>query len=97
MYIITYAGTKLLCFVLYFAAPICFNATQCGGASIGDNSLSYGQCCFELYGVSFASPGQCLLCPKSGTNMHACAYILLNIVELIIKWALVVAIYVCYH
>ena len=97
MHIITYACTKVSCFVLHFVAPVCFNTTQCDGASIGNNSLSYGQCCFELYGVSFASPGQCLLCPKSGTNLHAYAYVLLNIVKLIIEWALMVAVYVCYH
>ena len=47
-------------------APVCYNTTYCGGESVGDNLLSYEQCCFELSGVSFASSGQCVLCPKSG-------------------------------
>ena len=56
--------------MMYFAAPVCFNTTYCGGKSIRDDLLSFGQCCFELFGVSFASPEQCLLCPKSGTYIH---------------------------
>ena len=82
---------KINLFCMYFAAPVCFNTTHCGGTSIGNNSLSYGQCCFELSGVSFAAPGQCLLCPKSGTHMHVHTCVLLTIVELIIELALVVA------
>ena len=50
----------------YFIAPVCFNTTYCGGESVSNDLLSYEQCCFELLAVSFASPGQCLLCPKSG-------------------------------
>ena len=53
------------CFV-FFIAPVCFNTTYCGGQSISNNSVSFQQCCFELFAKSFASPGQCLLCPKSG-------------------------------
>ena len=49
-----------------FVAPVCFNTTYCGGESVSDDLLSYEQCCFELSGVSFASSGQCVLCPKSG-------------------------------
>ena len=54
---------------VYFVAPVCFNTTYCGGQSVSDDLLSYEQCCFELSGVSFASPGQCVLCPKSGNLM----------------------------
>ena len=54
--------------VMYFVAPVCFNTTNCGGESVGDDLLSYGQCCYELYGVTFASPGQCLLCPNTGKH-----------------------------
>ena len=61
-------------FIWYFAAPICFDTTHCGGTSISNNSLTYGQCCFKLSGVSFASPGQCLLCPKSGTYIRTYMY-----------------------
>ena len=51
---------------MYFSEPVCFinNATYCGGESVGDNSVSFHQCCFELDGISFTSVGQCLLCPK---------------------------------
>ena len=48
-------------------APVCYNTTYCGGESVSGDLLSYEQCCFESSGVSFASPGQCVLCPKSGT------------------------------
>ena len=48
------------------AAPVCFNTTYCGGEPITDNLISFDQCCFELSAVSFASPGQCLLCPVTG-------------------------------
>ena len=51
---------------MYFVAPVCFNTTDCGRESVSDDLLSFEQCCFELSAVSFASPGQCLLCPKSG-------------------------------
>ena len=47
----------------YYIAPVCFNTTYCGGESVNDNLVSFHWCCFEFYGVSFASPGQCLLCP----------------------------------
>ena len=58
---------------MYFIAPVCYNTTYCGGESVSDdNSLSFGQCCYELSGVSYASPGQCLLCPKSGIYVHIC-------------------------
>ena len=53
--------------MICFIAPVCFNTTYCGGESVSDDLLSYEQCCFELSGVSFVSPGQCVLCPKSGT------------------------------
>ena len=52
--------------VTYFTAPVCFNTTYCGGESISDGLISFDQCCFELFGVSFVSSGQCLLCPKTG-------------------------------
>ena len=57
---------KYLHNVKHFVAPVCFNTTYCGGESVSDNLLSYEQCCFELSGASFASSGQCLLCPKTG-------------------------------
>ena len=53
-------------YVRIFIAPVCFNTTYCEGESVNDDLLSYEQCCFELSGVSFASSGQCLLCPKTG-------------------------------
>ena len=46
-----------------FVAPVCFDTTYCGGESFTDDELSFEQCCFELSGVSFASPEHCLLCP----------------------------------
>ena len=49
---------------MYFIAPVCFNTTYCGGKSISNKSLSFLQCCSEFSGLSFASSGQCLLCPK---------------------------------
>ena len=51
---------------MYFVAPVCFNTTYCGGESarLSYDLVSFHQCCFELYGVSFVSSGQCLLCPK---------------------------------
>ena len=51
---------------MLFVAPVCFNTTYCEGESVGDHLLSFEQCCFELSGVSFASSGQCLLCPTTG-------------------------------
>ena len=66
--VVTETGTVWNNYVCtYFVAPVCFNTTYCGGESVSDDLLSYEQCCFELSGVSFASPGQCVLCPKSGT------------------------------
>ena len=53
-------------FVIHFVAPVCFNTTYCGGESVIDNLLSFEQCCFELSGASFASSGQCRLCPETG-------------------------------
>ena len=53
------------CFIVYFTAPTCFNQTGCEDA-VGNHSLSFLECCFELFAVSYASPGQCLLCPKPG-------------------------------
>ena len=64
--IITFITKLYMCPEIY-VAPVCFNTTYCGGESVGSNLLSYEQCCFELSGVSFATPGQCVLCPKSGT------------------------------
>ena len=58
--------------ILHLLAPVCFNTTHCGGESLGSNSLSFDQCCFELLGVSFASPEQCLLCPKTGNLKYVC-------------------------
>ena len=46
-----------------FIAPVCFNTTYCEEESVSDELLSFEQCCFELSAVSFASSGQCLLCP----------------------------------
>ena len=68
----------MCCNVLIFVAPVCFNTTYCEGESVNDDLLSYEQCCFELSGVSFASSGQCLLCPKTGAYckyMHVRTYI----------------------
>ena len=61
--------------MLYFqiVAPVCFNTTYCGGESVSDDLLSYERCCLDLSGVSFASFGQCVLCPQSG-NLK-CAYV----------------------
>ena len=51
--------------VMCLVAPVCFiNTTYCGGKSLGDNLVSFHQCCFELSGASFASFGRCLPCPK---------------------------------
>ena len=55
---------------MYFVAPVCFNTTYCGGESVSDDLISFEQCCFELSGVSFASSGQCSLCPKTGTYVQ---------------------------
>ena len=49
-----------------YSAPVCFNTTFCEGEPIGDNLLSFDQCCFELSAVSFASSGQCMVCPVTG-------------------------------
>ena len=78
---------------MQFTAPVCFNTTYCGGESVSDDLLSFNQCCFELSGVSFASSGQCLLCPK-GTDInvtfvylhlqyvwYVCTYISLSLVS----------------
>ena len=51
--------------ICVFIAQSCFNTTYCGGESIGNNSVTFDHCCFELLGTSFASPGQCLLYPKA--------------------------------
>ena len=51
---------------MYFVAPVCFNTTDCEGESVTDDLISFEQCCSELSAVSFASSGQCLLCPKTG-------------------------------
>ena len=51
---------------MYIVAPVCFNTTYCDGESLSDDLLSFDQCCFELSAVSFASSGQCLLCPRTG-------------------------------
>ena len=53
----------------FYVAPVCFNTTYCEGESVSDDLLSFDQCCFELSGVSFASSGQCLLCPETGTHI----------------------------
>ena len=54
-----------------YAAPVCFKTNNCEGESVNsDNSLSLKQCCFELSGVSFASPQQCMVCPKTGTYIR---------------------------
>ena len=55
---------------MYFVAPVCFNTTYCDGESVSEDFLSFEQCCFELSGVSFASSGQCSLCPKTGTYVQ---------------------------
>ena len=31
--------------------------------------MSFAHCCYELSGVSYASAGQCLLCPTSGIDI----------------------------
>ena len=49
-----------------YVAPVCFNLTGCEGEALGDNSISFDQCCFEFSGISYASSGQCLLCPTTG-------------------------------
>ena len=54
---------------MYSVAPVCFNTTYCEGELVNHSSLSFHQCCFGLFGVSFASPGQCLICPKTGMCM----------------------------
>jgi len=59
--------SQLLCVIMHFVAPVCFNTTYCGGESVSDYFIYFEQCCYELSGVSFASPGQCSLCPKTGT------------------------------
>lgn len=61
-----YVLTVIHAFVCIFVAPTCFSTTYCGGVSFDNNSVSYDQCCLDLLGNSFASPGQCLLCPKTG-------------------------------
>ena len=62
---------NILCYNV-FVAPVCFNTTYCEGESVSDDLLSFDQCCFELSGVSFASPGQCLICPKTGNSYILC-------------------------
>ena len=47
-----------------FIAPVCFNTTYCGGESVSEDFVTAYQCCKELFGVSFASPEHCLICPK---------------------------------
>ena len=54
----------VILYILYFIAPVCFNTTSCSGESLDNITLSYSQCCFELYGTSFVSSGECVLCPK---------------------------------
>ena len=60
---------SVICILMYFVAPVCFNTTYCDGESLSDDLLSFEQCCFELSAVSFAAPGQCLLCPITGSYM----------------------------
>ena len=54
---------------MYSVAPVCFSTAYCEGESVTDDLITFGECCLELSGISFASFGQCLLCPKSGTNV----------------------------
>ena len=69
------AGCFRLCCILN-VAPVCFNTTYCEEESVSDYLISFDQCCFELSAVSFASAGQCLLCPKTG--MYICYYSLVK-------------------
>ena len=65
MWLINLLLLTVVCYVV-FVAPVCFNTTYCEGVSVGDSSISFDQCCFELFGTSFASSGRCLLCLKTG-------------------------------
>ena len=71
-----------MCIVLYFVAPVCFNTTYCGREPVSNSSLSFVQCCFELSGTSYASPGQCMLCPKGTYNTIN----IVSIVLLLLFW-----------
>ena len=70
MYFYMHIGNIILCIftflVMYFTAPTCFNQTGCEEDAVGNQSISFIECCFELFAVSYALPGQCLLCPKPG-------------------------------
>ena len=65
LYIHRYVNILCVVFCTYIA-PVCFNTTYCEGESVSDDLMSFDQCCFELPGISFASSGQCLLCPQRG-------------------------------
>ena len=69
-----------MCIPMYFVAPVCFNTVCCEGESVSNGLLSFEQCCFELSGVSFASSGQCLLCPITGT------YLCILCIKWMIQW-----------
>ena len=56
--------------VMLFVVPVCFNTTYCGGKPLSNKSISFSQCCFGLSGISFATSGQCLLCPKGTENIN---------------------------
>ena len=70
-------------FVIYvlYVAPVCFNAMDCEGDPVSDDSISFAQCCFGLSAVSFALPGQCSLCPTpSASKFSIIAYLISNVI-----------------
>ena len=76
--------TVIIIIVIHFVAPVCFNTTYCGGESVSDNLLSFEQCCFELSGASFASSGQCLLCPETGNLINKLFFSVVIIINICI-------------
>ena len=67
-----YICTGYLCYILcllHFTAPVCFNTTGCEEEPVSYDHMSFAHCCFELSGISYASAGQCLLCPTSGIDI----------------------------
>ena len=55
---------------MYLTAPVCFSTPYCGEEPVSHNLLSFHQCCDEVFGVSFVSSGQCLLCPKGNVASY---------------------------
>ena len=61
------------CNFVVYTAPVCFNLTGCEG-EVGNQSISFAECCFGLSAVSYASRGRCLRCPTTGNILYVLSY-----------------------